>query len=91
MSVTLGRIWIRIGNWNGIEIDLNIDSSIKDLEAAKGKLQGENSDLKDKMKKLESTHQVLQDEYQALQTASNSSDQKVGTLEKENDRLVSFV
>ena len=65
--------------------------SIQDLTKNQKKFVVEVSSLVEKLKERESTYQTLQDEYQALHTASNSVEAKLAALEKENDQLVSCV
>ena len=65
--------------------------SIQELEKSKKKYLMEVSSLVEKLKEKESTYQTLQDEYQALHTASDATEAKLSTLEKENDQLVSGV
>lgn len=53
------------------------------------KLNKEIEELNAKLRSQELTHQTLQDEFQALQTVSNSNEGKLSSLERENDQLVS--
>lgn len=63
--------------------------SVKDLESSKNKLEKMIRDLTTELKTKDSTHQTLQDEYQALQAVSAAHETKLSSLERENDQLVS--
>ena len=61
---------------------------IKTLENENGIFKKQNSDLKEKSQKLESSYLLLKDECIANVAASNSNEQKLKKMSQENDELV---
>ena len=64
---------------------------MKDLEHAKSKLEREVREMHHKLQDKDHTHQALKDEFQALQTISTATEEKMSALEKEYDQLVGGV
>ena len=69
-------------------------STLEELKHVKSKLSASNEEvvfLQSALGELEATNQLLKDEYQTLQLALSSAEQKLIAAQKENDLLVAQI
>ncbi len=67
---------------------------MEELKHVKAKLSASNEEvvfLQSALGELEATNQLLKDEYQTLQLALSSAEQKLVAAQKENDNLVAQI
>jgi hypothetical protein len=67
---------------------------LEELKHVKAKLSASNEEvvfLQSALGELEATNQLLKDEYQTLQLALSSAEQKLVAAQKENDLLVAQI
>ncbi len=67
---------------------------MEELKHVKAKLSASNEEvvfLQSALGELEATNQLLKDEYQTLQLALSSAEQKLVAAQKENDLLVAQI